>query len=210
MNIVPKIFICVRPDTPIIPVCVSTMHDMVLKGVDIQVLQCSHSFLDIHNMVYPVALMMSSPEKPAPHYAKMEAYKAASGYWRVKVDGVVHPKLVGLDTEASAVSRALELFPNGQISRPGGLTNNSMKPLEECIKCNPDFLEQAKELVQEAVAAGEDEDEYAFIFINDNHGLTIPRPYCIVVASEITLFGNPSMVVSPTYTLGFLLKMVTP
>ena len=47
----------------------------------------------------------------------IQTYKAVSGYWRVKVNGVVDPRLVGFEKQSDIVAKTLLLYPNGMSLR---------------------------------------------------------------------------------------------
>jgi hypothetical protein len=44
-------------------------------------------------------------------------YQANAGTWRMLVDGKVHPRLVGFDTERDCIGRAQSLIDNGELRR---------------------------------------------------------------------------------------------
>jgi len=49
---------------------------------------------------------------------KLQTYQTNALTWRMLVNGAVHPRLVGFDSEQACINRTQALIDNGELRRP--------------------------------------------------------------------------------------------
>lgn len=114
-------------------------------------------------------------------------YQAESQFWRAKVNGVVHPLLVGLDSEETVYAKVWDMFPKAVFYEHRKITPYNPLTLEECCVLNTQFLTQLKSLALDLLQLRAQTDLPSYVYVDKNIHDLIPTT---LVAGEGYVSGN--------------------